>query len=75
MFEHSIPVPRLYRAASKITENVSKKEDSVKNLIYQAKHPVSNGVMEKQIICLSCLISLTYWMYLLLFRIRKHCML
>ncbi|GJQ75575.1 hypothetical protein Trydic_g17656 [Trypoxylus dichotomus] len=39
MFEHSVPVPRLYKFAAKITEAVSKSEDSVKNLVYKAKHP------------------------------------
>lgn len=42
MFEHSTPVPRLYRSAAKITEKVTQSKDSVKNLVYETKHPVSS---------------------------------
>ncbi|KRT83787.1 hypothetical protein AMK59_4718 [Oryctes borbonicus] len=38
MFEHSLPVPRLYKFAAKIIEAASKNEDSVKNLVYKTNH-------------------------------------
>lgn len=45
MFEHSIPVPRLYRSAAKIAENVNNNKGSLKDLVYQTKHPVSSLVL------------------------------
>lgn len=41
MFEHSIKVPRLYKTAAKIVERIKKEGSSVKQLVYEKKHPVS----------------------------------
>ncbi|XP_076243549.1 nop2/Sun-like domain containing protein 5 [Calliopsis andreniformis] len=38
-FEHSIKVPRLYKTAAKIIQEVSENGGSLKSLIYEQKHP------------------------------------
>lgn len=40
-FVHSIKVPRLYKSAAKIVQDVREKGGSLKSLIYRQKHPVS----------------------------------
>lgn len=43
-FNHSIRVPRLYKTAAKIVEQVKEEGASIKHLIYeQKKHPVSTS--------------------------------
>ncbi|XP_044265060.1 28S rRNA (cytosine-C(5))-methyltransferase [Tribolium madens] len=39
MFDHSIKVPRLYKTASKIAKEVSAGKGSIKQLVYECKHP------------------------------------
>ncbi|EFA10277.1 28S rRNA (cytosine-C(5))-methyltransferase [Tribolium castaneum] len=39
MFDHSIRVPRLYKTASKIAKEVSSGKGSIKQLVYECKHP------------------------------------
>ncbi|RZB77473.1 methyltransferase NSUN5, partial [Asbolus verrucosus] len=41
MFDHSIKVPRLYKVASKVAKQVSESKGSIKQLVYECKHPVS----------------------------------
>lgn len=40
MFNHSIKVPRLYKLAAKYAKEASDNHASVKQLVYQKKHPV-----------------------------------
>lgn len=40
MFEHSIKVPRLYKTAAKIAQNVKENGASLKQLVYEKKHAV-----------------------------------
>lgn len=40
-FKHSVKVPRLYKIAAKIVQQVREEGASIKHLVYQAKHPVS----------------------------------
>lgn len=40
-FIHSVKVPRLYKQAAKIAKEASEGLGSLKNLVYEAKHPVS----------------------------------
>lgn len=41
MFEHSVPVPKLYKEAAKVLKKVQEKKESLKQCVYGAKHPVS----------------------------------
>lgn len=43
MFEHSVKVPRLYKTAAKVLQDVKEKGNSLKQLIYQCKHRVSKS--------------------------------
>lgn len=43
-FVHSIPVPRLYKTAAKTVRQVTEEGASLKQLIYEKKHPVSARV-------------------------------
>ncbi|KAL3287830.1 hypothetical protein HHI36_002289 [Cryptolaemus montrouzieri] len=38
IFKHSVPVPRIYKVASKVAANLKAGKDSLKNLVYQEKH-------------------------------------
>lgn len=40
MFIHSVKVPRLYKTASKIVQQVKENGASLKDLLYKKKHPV-----------------------------------
>lgn len=40
-FVHSIKVPRLYKSAAKVIQEVREKGGSLKSLIYNQRHPVS----------------------------------
>lgn len=42
MFEHSVKVPRLYKTAAKFTKEVKENNGSLKRLIFEDKHVVSN---------------------------------
>lgn len=44
-FVHSVKVPRLYKTASKIVRDVRENGGSLKTLIYEQKHPVSNLIL------------------------------
>lgn len=74
MFDHSIKVPRLYKSAAKIAKEVSESKGSIKQLVYESKHPVSLRlchvcfpkfeILEYQrIICFSCPHISTYRQY------------
>lgn len=40
MYDHSIKVPRLYKTAAKIAQQVKENGSSLKQLVYEKKHPV-----------------------------------
>lgn len=40
-FIHSVKVPRIYKETSKIVANVKEQGTSLKQLLFQKKHPVS----------------------------------
>lgn len=40
MFEHSVKVPRLYKTAARIAQKVKEDGSSLKELVYEKKHPV-----------------------------------
>lgn len=40
-FVHSVKVPRLYKKTAEIVQQVAENGASLKQLIYQKKHPVS----------------------------------
>lgn len=42
MFEHSVKVPRFYKIAAKYTKEAHENGASVKQLVYEKKHPVCN---------------------------------
>lgn len=42
MFEHSVKVPRLYKTAAKFAKLVKEDGISLKQLVYEKKHPVKN---------------------------------
>ena len=41
-FEHSVKVPRFYKITAKTVQNVEEEGASLKQLVYEKKHPVSN---------------------------------
>lgn len=42
MFDHSIKVPRLYKISAKYAKEASENGTSIKQLVYEKKHPVIN---------------------------------
>lgn len=40
MFNHSIKVPRLYKTTAKVAQDIKENRTSLKQLVYEKKHPV-----------------------------------
>ncbi|KAF3425199.1 LOW QUALITY PROTEIN: hypothetical protein E2986_07276 [Frieseomelitta varia] len=59
---HSIKVPRLYKTAAKIVQEVREKHGSLKTLIYEGKHPNVSGIYA---LCYKTLAKETQLTYLL----------
>lgn len=69
MFEHSVKVPRLYKSAAKIAQEVKEKNGSLKKLVFEQKHLVSNFEVTFEtclflVIYISCNFQIISYLYL-----------